>query len=286
MLKRMFYIIGLGLVVLSCEKQEGSGPISPEPMPEVEAAKEVVFTLEEGDQQQDTKVTPVTSLSGQTVYYSVTTGTPGSSESVAHSGSSTFVSNPVSTGYYVASGPSRRFYVSNVTPSYSSYRVSITATNDTDIVVGYSNTASTSVSLTLGHIYARIGELSMTKQAGYDSIDGISWQIRRANSNGGTAGTYYPDSGSWSGCSGLASDTGIVSGSDLYVIPGSYIISCSYTLHKGAIAESITATATVDMVAGQVNNIYGTAVGGHAVEVTFSVTTAPWGTTHSVTEAS
>jgi hypothetical protein len=130
----------------------------------------------------------------------------------------------------------------------------------------------------------------MDKQTGYDSIDGVSWQIRRSNSSGGTTGTYVPASGSWESCTGLSSDTAIASGNgvnvDLYVIPASYIISCTYTLHKGAFEETITATATVNMTVGQVNNISGEAVGGHAAGVTFNVTTAPWGTSHNVSEES
>lgn len=284
----LYASIGLGLAVISCGKPvEPSVASEPEPIPEEKELVELVFSVNEQD-AIDTKVT-VTELGNiGTVYHTITTGTPGSNESLEHSGSCTFVSNPVSTGYYVASGPTRRFYVSNVAPTYTAgtHQVTVPATNDTDIVVGYSSTANTSVSLTMSHIFARIGELSMAVQPGYDSISDVTWQIRRANSSGGTSGTYVPASGSWQGCSGLASDTAIVTNSDLYVIPGSYVISCSYTLHKGAIAETITATATVDMVAGQINNIYGTAVGGHAAGVTFTVTTAPWGTTHNVTEAS
>ena len=283
----MYAAIGLGLVVISCGKpMEPSVTTEPEPTPEENGLVELVFSVNEQD-AIDTKVT-VTELGNiGTVYHTITNGTPGSNESVEHSGSCTFVSNPVSTGYYVASGPTRRFYVSNVAPTYTAgtHQVTVSATNDTDIVVGYSNTANTSVSLTMNHIFARIGELSMAVQPGYDSISDVTWQIRRANSSGGTSGTYVPASGSWQGCSGLASDTAIVTNSDLYVIPGSYVISCTYTLHLGTISETITATANVNMVASQVNNIYGTAVGGHAKDVTFIVTTTPWGTTHNVTEA-
>lgn len=288
----LYAAIGLGLAVISCGKPvEPSVTSELEPTPEENGLVELVYSVNEQD-AIDTKVT-VTELGNiGTVYHTITNGTPGSSESVEHSGSCTFVSNPVSTGYYVASGPTRRFYVSNVAPTYTAgtHRVTIAASNDTDIVVGFSNTASTSVSLNLGHIYSRIGVLTMTKQAGYDSISDVSWQIRRSNSSGGTTGTYVPAYSSWESCTGLASDTALASGNgvnaDLYVIPGSYVVSCTYTLHKGAFTETITATATVDMTVGQVNNISGTAVGGHAAEVTFSVTTAPWGTSHNVSEES
>ena len=256
----------------------------------VEGQKEVAFRVQD---EADTKVTPVSSLSN--AYWCTTTGGNAGGGSTeyeewnAGGGSPNYSdvsAGVIYTGKYVNSNNpgARNYYCSNV--SFNASTRSFSASNDTDIIAGRTfGSASTSPSVNLLHIFARMGTLTMNPQAGY-TIDNISWTIQGYSGSYGTSGTYNIQTSSWSGCSGLTSATPISSGSDLYLIPGTYHFSCSYTLHRGGMEQDVTATANITIQRGMVNNITATAVGGSIISTTFSVSVSDWGTSHNVSEES
>ena len=253
---------------------------------------EMVFRVENEWDGEATKTTEVTSVAN--VYWCSTTGgnaggTTAESAEWNNGGSpyySAVSAGYVHTGIYVNgnSPGTRNYYASNV--NYNSSTLEISATNATDVLAARSfGTNTVSPSVNLQHVFARMGTLTMNAPAGY-TIDGISWSIRGNGGTFGTSGTYNIRTGGWSACSGLMSNTAISSGSNLYVIPGNYIITCSYTLHKGGMSQNVTATAALTVQRGKVNNITATAIGGTIISTTFALSVASWGASHNVTEAS
>ena len=236
-----------------------------------------------------TKTAEVTSLSS--IYWGTTTG--GNSYGTASESAEWAVENAavsagvVNTGHYVdVTAPgTRNFYLSNK-PFTVGASISISADNSEDVVVGRLYGCSTATpSVTVNHIFARMGVLTMNAPDGY-TIDGINWTIRGKSGVYGTSGTYDCRQQSWSSGSGLAGTTFISSGSDLYVIPGAYEISCSYTLHKLGMSQNVTATADIAIQRGKVNNVTATAIGGTVITTSFALTVGDWGTNHNVTEES
>ena len=100
-----------------------------------------------------------------------------------------------------------------------------------------------------------------------------------------SGGTYNLRTGAWSGlsaasdraCASFSGSTSSQSSSnDIWLVPGTYTISVSYTLTKGEYVVPFTKTGNVTLVAGKTNNISTTAVGGSASEIVFSVSLTPW----------
>lgn len=264
MKKILFSFALLAAVVLSSSCDEGTVKTSFE-------GQQIAFMLEgEGiDLNVSTKATAVTTVS--TVYWEAK-----QSGTVKHAVASYSVSSgTVNTGKYWTLGASYDYMVANV--AFTTSTGAISATNATDIVVGTaSGVTGNSCSVTLNHIFARTGTLTLNPQSGYEISD-ISWKIKAKGSASGTAGTYTIGTGWAATATTSLSEQAFTGSSDLYLIPGSYTITVSYKLKKGGYEESFTKSADVTLVAGKKNNITGTATGGSASEIAFSVTVTPWG---------
>ncbi len=242
---------------------------------------EIVFALsgDEGFVVDQTKTSAVNSLPGS-LYWGTTTGgnATGTANEAAKWGptTGTVSSSKIYTGKYQTYSPTAyNHYVSNISFTVNA-NTSVSASNGTDVIVGRATQDNTSApSITMTHIFARTGTLTMNTQSGY-TISGISWTIKANGGYSGTAGTYSLRQGAWTGVTTGLGSTAISSSSDLYLIPGSYIISCTYTLSKGDWTKSFTKSATVTLVGGKVNNITGNASGGEASEITVGVSLAAW----------
>ncbi len=266
-------------------------PAPPSPTPVPEKSEEVILYLW---QDPSTKTSAVTQLS--TVFWGTTTGgdAEGSSAEVVNwcagangALSATPADGVVSTGRYIdAEAPgSRNYYVANVDFTLGS-TTTLSALNTTDIVAGRVFDSSISTpSVTLRHIFARLGTLTLEPPAGY-TISGISWSLQGKTQPFGTAGTYNLTNGSWSGCSGLGSATPVTSGSDLYLIPGTYTLLCRYTLSMNGQTQVKEAQADVTLQEGRIHHISGTAVAGSLTQLVLSVDIAPWGNSHTAQEDS
>ena len=228
------------------------------------------------DMDVHTKATAITAIPS-TLNFSVTTGKLGSSETTKKASASVSpASGKIATGLYqTVNATSYNYYVSNLPITFAASGSTVSASNATDVIAGTATSSSTSPSVTLDHIFARTGTLTLKTQTGYD-LSNVSWKI--ASVTGGTSGTYNIAKQAWSSLTKLAS-TSITGSSDMYLVPGSYTLTVSYTLTKGDWTQNFTKSASVTLVGGKINNISGTASGGAASAISLTVTLTPWGST-------
>ena len=228
------------------------------------------------DMDVHTKATAITAIPS-TLNFSVTTGKLGSSETTKKASASVSpASGKIATGlYHTVNATSYNYYVSNLPITFAASGSTVSASNATDVIAGTATSSSTSPSVTLDHIFARTGTLTLKTQTGYD-LSNVSWKI--ASVTGGTSGTYNIAKQAWSSLTKLAS-TSITGSSDMYLVPGSYTLTVSYTLTKGDWTQNFTKSASVTLVGGKINNISGTASGGAASAISLTVTLTPWGST-------
>ena len=225
------------------------------------------------DMDVQTKTTAITAIPSS-LNFSVTTGASGGSETTKIASASVSLSDgKIATGLYQTVSPTTyKYYVSNLPITFAASGSTVSASNATDVIAGTVTSSSTSPSVTLDHIFARTGTLTLKTQDDY-VLSKVSWSI--ASSTGGTAGTYNIAKKTWSSLTSLAS-TSITGSSDMYLVPGSYTLTVSYTLTKGDWTQSFTKKASVTLVGGKINNISGTASGGAASAISLTVSLTPW----------
>ena len=229
------------------------------------------------DMDVQTKATAITDIPS-TLNFSVTKGESGSSETQkTASAQASAASGKIATGLYqTANATSYNYYVSNCPITFAASGSTVSASNATDVIAGTVTSNTTSPSVTLDHIFARTGTLTLNTQTGY-ALSKVSWSID--SSTGGTAGTYNIATKAWSSLTKLAS-TSITGSSDMYLVPGNYTLTVKYTLTKGDWTQNFTKKANVALVGGKINNISGTASGGNASEISLTVSLTPWGSTN------
>lgn len=248
----------------------------------ISLAGDVVTSVEK------TKATAISSVPS-TLYWGATTGGNAAgteNESAAYACASFSPSaDKIYTGHYQTYGVTTyNHYVSNASFSVGSSTTIAVPNNNTDIIAGRTaQTSSATPSVTLNHVFARTGSLTMNTQSGYN-ISVNWWSITGSSAINGTAGTYDMRTSSWTATSATLAETSINGSSDYYLIPGQYVIKCNYTLTKGNwYSETFTKSATVTLAGGHVNNITGTASGGSATEIVMSVSLTAWNsTTHTI----
>lgn len=258
-------LLGMTVFALSCQKASmpyGGG--------------EIVLNIESDDDfSVETKATAVTSIPS-TLYWGATTGTSTETAKWATASASTSSSNIYTGKYQTATPTAYNYYLAN--QSFTVGGDMTVANNNIDVIAGrLAQSTSATPSVTLNHIFARTGTLTCNTQSGY-TISSISWTITSYGSVTGTAGTYNMKSQSWTSRSASLSETAITSSSDFYLLPGEYTFKVSYTLTKGDYSQSFTKSGRATIVAGKVNNISCTAIGGSASEIQIGVSLTAWGT--------
>lgn len=140
--------------------------------------------------------------------------------------------------------------------------------------------------LTFEHVFARIGEVTVSAAEGY-TISNVSITVIPK-----TGGTYNIRTGVWSGVSaGSAAElfdgagaktmvygttTSRSTSNDLYLVPGDYTLSATWTATKGSFTKTYTAMpADVSLAAGKVNSLSVTLT-GDASNLVFGVAVTPW----------
>lgn len=260
-------------LLASCSK-EATGVDIPE-------TSEIVLAVDDGsmDMNVETKATAITAVPSS-LYWEGTTGTWKSETAKWSSASASVSSGKLNTGkYQTATATAYNYYLANSAITFASGGSTISASNATDVIAGCTQAATTSTapSITLDHVFARTGTLTCNTQSGY-TISGVSWKIQsKSGGTGGTAGTYNIATKGWSGVTALA-QTAVTSSSDMYLTPGAYTITVSYTLTKGDWKGTFTKSGDVTLVAGKVNSITCNASGGAASEIVLGVTLTAWGT--------
>lgn len=258
-------------ILVSCKKENVSKEDTP-------STGEIILSVEDDSipVEVSTKTSAVTSMPSS-LYWGATTGS-GSETAKWSSASASVSASKISTGKYQTASPTTyNYYLSNLSMSVGA-NTTVTATggtSGTDVICGRASSSSATPSVTLGHIFARTGSLTLSAPSGYTATS-VTWQIVKSGANTGTSGTYNLRTGAWSSCSGLASNTSITGSSDIYVVPGVYTITCSFTLTKGDFTKSYTETANVTLAAGKINNITATTTTDEAVQVSFSVSVSAW----------
>lgn len=266
------------LALAACNKEEAIQISSP-------ADGEIVLSLG-GEMFNATVETKTSALSDvpASLYLQRTTGSGSSETKKEGSASKTVSEKKIATGWYQTATPTAyNYYLSNNSITFAAGASTISASNTTDVIAGVTSGNNTvTPSVTLEHVFARTGTLTAKAPSGY-TISGVIWEIQ-SNSGAGTSGTYNMAAKTWSGTTALAKQT-ITGTSDLYLVPGSYKVSLSYTLTKGEWTKSTTKSADVTLTAGKINNLKigtdGTVplIDGGAKGISITVSLNPWGST-------
>ena len=278
------------LALCSCNKESAPAPVL---TPADGTGRRPIVFLAEGEglsAEVTTRATAVTSLTSFNV--NCVTGTAGSAEtSVFNAAFSGTASTSYKGGkYWPATDPSYKFYASNATLTPAAAGPTVAATNATDVVCAVltSPTFAASNKLTFNHIFARLGTVTVTAPADGSTVSNLA--IKITPKTGGTYSLYKgngkTDGTGWSStttgsATTIASATGSNS-NDIYLVPGTYTLTATYTQTLGAYTESCTKTATVSLVGGKINSIATTIPDSGATEIVFTVSITAWGT-NSVT---
>jgi hypothetical protein len=232
-------------------------------------------------------VVPVEDL--DSFYAAASTGTAGS-ETLGFS-SATFA-DPDGDGKYSGTPvwPNEptdfNFYASNLPLTFTSGGMTVSATNGTDVVCAYSPdwAYKTECDMTFYHILARLGNVTTMAVDDY-TVSGISISITPKTGgtyniltgNGRTDGTGWSSVTTASSASSVANSSVGTKGNDIYLVPGAYLMSVSWTATKGDYSHSFgPADVLVPMTAGKVNDVV-FRIGGEADEILFSVSVSDWG---------
>lgn len=230
-----------------------------------------------------TKATAVTSLAS--FYASATTGSAGSESTVWNSVSFSGSSDYTGGKYWPNSNPSYHFYGSNAAITFAAAGSTVSASNSTDVVCAYmsSTTYKSKNTLSFEHVFARLGDVTVTAATGY-TISGVSISI--TPNTGGTynirTGAGQTDATGWSGltagsATAIANATPGTKSNDIYLVPGTYTLTASWTANRDGYTETISGkTVTVALTKGKINAIT-TTLGGNASEIILGVTVTPWG---------
>lgn len=276
-MKKPFYLLlcaAVAVLSVSCQKDDFKSVSS--------SKGQIVLSLSDGsiDMAVTTKATEITALPSS-IYLARTSGTWKSETSVDASASVEVKNEKIATGWYQTNpATAYNYYLSNVDMTFAAGGSTIEADNATDVIAGCTQGADDGSvpSVSLCHVFARTAALTCNAQEGY-TVEGVTWKIAsKAGGTGGTKGTYNIATEGWSDVTALAQRE-FTSSSDLYLTPGAYTVTVSYTLKKGSYSEAFTKSGEVTLVAGKKNNIICTAAGGDASEIELSISLNPWETT-------
>lgn len=296
-MKKLFYIlIPFLFAFASCIKVD-----QPADKVAVENSDEIAFMVKGLDQ---TKASVVNTDNLSTLYVTATTGT--STETAAFSkvsfakSGSLWKGNPAQ--YWPISDPGYHFYATNSnTLATNSGVTTITLANvNTDVVAAYigSTTFKTNHTLTMDHVLARVGSVTMKAEEGC-TVSGLTLTLKPI-----TTGTYNLKSAAWTPGSAASADTFIMGTSassgvaittaggtankanDVWIVPGIYQLTCKYTISKGAASKTYTRTANINFAQGKVTNLGLPGTNGDEPnlkfddsdisEIAFTVTVKPW----------
>ena len=251
------------------------------PAVESVAADEIVFSL--GAE---------TRANLSTLYVTATTGS--NSETSVFTSASFSKSGSVWKGgkYWPSTNPNYHFYLSNVALTHTSSGATVSPSNaNTDIVVDYIATPTFKAQNTveLEHIFAQVGTVRVKVKAGYKAENikislqpktSGTYNLKNHSWNPGNAGNATYILGTSSAGVNITTEGGVVESddNDLWLVPGQYQLTATYTITKDAFSKTYNKTATVTLVQGKNNNIGPD--DEDVAEIEFSVTVTPWENQH------
>lgn len=277
-MQKFFYsFLILVVVILSgCNKSDlAQGQKAPE---EATKSREIVLNVADGfDAQVETKATAITSVPSS-LYWGATTGSAGSETSKWAVENKTGITSSIATGRYQTLSPTTyNYYVSNQTFSIGAAKTTITvADNSTDVLSARVSSNSTAPSVPLGHIFCRAKMGEHSDGSGSGEISSVTYTIASNGAVSGTAGVFNMTTDAWESASSSLSSTAISTGSDLYLIPGSYTITANYTVTNGDNVQNLTKSATVTLDQGKINTIRCTLPRVSVDPITITVSVTAW----------
>ena len=190
--------------------------------------------------------------------------------------------------YWPATDQQYNFYAANEEITFTPAGVTVSCNDNKDLVCAYlpyqSGSFKAQNTLTFNHVQSRIGTCNISKPEGYE-VSGLTVKITPR-----VRGIYNIKTGSWADAvdgseTTLTNSLGSAADNNLYLLPGDYTLTASYTISKGAegeYSETLTKTASVTLEAGKINNISATLPEGSAEEIVFKVAVTAW-TVNSLT---
>ena len=269
-------------LLASCQKQ--AEPV----VLDTAGERYIRFSAEAPDVDLQTKVdiTQTSTLNSSGFRVTATTGSAGSESNAWNSVLFTKGSTYFEGGKpWPSSDLGYHFYASSNAITFNAAGCRVTATNTADVVCAYlpSPTYSETNALTFKHIFARIGNFTITAEEGH-TITNVHATI--VPKTGGTynirTGDGQTDGTGWSGlttgsATELANTTPGTKANDLYLVPGTYDITFSWTATKGDYSDNLSHTVTgVSVVGGKVNSFSAGLTGG-ARPIQFTATVTDWG---------
>lgn len=268
-------------------------------------SNEIVFTTKD-PKTRGTNVSEVTSANLTTFNVVATSGTSTHTliwDNGVFSGSPG--GNFTGGKYWPAEEVSWNFYASNAALTFSASGTTVAIANaDTDVVVAKKESASymTINSLTFEHILCQVGTVEMKAPEGY-TVSNLRVSLEPIYS-----GTYNIKAGSWARGSASAAvfvfgtataglDIATAGGAvkstdnDLWLVPGNYTLTATYTISKGDFSKEYSKNAVVTLVQGQNNNFILPDTDGDGQnddsnipdpsndvkDIVFSIEVTPWG---------
>lgn len=276
-MKTNLYFLAAALTVLaaaSCQKNQYC---------EAGMPAQVTFSVPGGlDIGVNTRagVSPVTSLSAFNV--TATSGAAGSEKNEwdcipfsKEDGSNVYKGGK----YWPGSEVAYHFYASNAEIAFSPEGCTVISDGSADTVCAFNPNPvyGTQNTLAFEHILARIGKVTVNTQEGYDISDvKVSIKCPTGGKFNIRTGSGKTDGTGWT--KDEAHTVLLEAGdNDVYVVPGTYVISVSYVLKRDAWTGSFEKNASVGIAGGRINNIIGTATGGKASDISFDISVAEWG---------
>lgn len=253
-------------------------------------SQEITFRMAHSPVSVSTKASEVTALSSFGV--TATTGVSGAEvpawENVTFSGWEIFTGGK----WWPETDPGFRFYAANSPIALVHGEVVMQARNTTDIVTAYlPNPAYKTVNnITFQHIFARLRNVSVGVEPGY-TLSNVS--VSFTPKTGGIyhiAGGYgHSDGTGWTDVEDgtlqqLSEATGGNKQLDLYLVPGEYVLTASWTATKGDFSITHTNKRYVaSLVGGKENDLSITLFGEESDQESahFCVSLEQWGQTEN-----
>ena len=173
------------------------------------------------------------------------------------------------------------------------------ANSDTDVVAAYlaSPTYKSNNLLTFGHVLCQVGTAAIKAPAGYTVSDfklaitpiySGTYSVKDATWAAGSAASAVYLIGTANAGVNISSEGGSYTSpdNDLWLVPGTYTLTATYTIAKGNFSKAYTKTATVALVIGKNNNLVLPGEnhdepnipdpGDDISDITFTVDVTPW----------
>jgi len=303
-MKKYFIIILAAIAgLLSCEKQNLGNP-----------AQEARVNPDEIVFRSDIPVTRATGTSETTTanlsaFNVIAATASGATETAvwtdgAYSkytvGNEEFFHHAAGGKWWPSEAVSYNFYAANADMTFNGAGTTIAVANCAkDVVAEYvTGVANGTVQhLVFDHILCQLGTVKMKAPEGF-TVTGLKVSIKPIE-----AGTYNMKTNAWTrgsesvdvyivgtAAAGVdvptATNTYQSGDNDLWLLPGTYVLTASYTISKGDFSKSYTKSATVSLEQGKNNNLGLPGVnhdepnipgpGDDLKEIIFSVTVTPW----------